>query len=81
MELEFIPGQYSVCKIAAPGPEILFYTAQPYCFIGKTDEEFSLVCQTEIAPEDIADREDGWCAFRITGTLDFSLIGILAPIA
>ncbi|MCQ2433216.1 MAG: ACT domain-containing protein, partial [Clostridia bacterium] len=31
--------------------------------------------------EDIADREDGWCAFRIIGTLDFSLIGILAPIA
>ena len=32
-------------------------------------------------PENTTDRDDGWRAFRIVGTLDFSLIGILARIS
>lgn len=53
----------------------------PFYFIGKTDEENSLVCITEDAPMDIIEREDGWKAFRIQGVLDFSLIGILSKIS
>jgi len=41
----------------------------------------SLVCPTDIVPENTTDRDDGWRAFRIVGTLDFSLIGILARIS
>lgn len=51
-----------------------------FCFIGKTDEENSLVCLTEEVPENTTEREDGWKAFRIVGILDFSLIGILSKI-
>jgi hypothetical protein len=50
-------------------------------FIGKTDEEISLVCATALVPPDACCREDGWRTFRIQGTLDFSLIGILARIS
>lgn len=53
----------------------------PFYFIGKTDEENSLVCITEDAPMDTIEREDGWKAFRIQGVLDFSLIGILSKIS
>ncbi len=49
-------------------------------FIGRTDEELSLVCPTDDAPHDTLAREDGWKAFRICGTLDFSLIGILSKL-
>lgn len=52
-----------------------------YCFIGKTDEEKSLVCLTNEAPSNVIRRDDGWKAFRIQGILDFSLIGILSKIA
>lgn len=52
-----------------------------FCFIGKTDEEISLVCRTEDAPENTTDRDDGWRGFRIQGTLDFSLIGILSKLS
>ena len=55
--------------------------SQPFCFTGATDEELSLVCPTDIVPENTTDRDDGWRAFRIVGTLDFSLIGILARIS
>ena len=52
-----------------------------YCFIGKTDEESSLVCITENVPPNVLKRDDGWKAFRIQGVLDFSLIGILSEIS
>ena len=52
-----------------------------FCFTGKTDEEISLVCKTEDVPENTLERDDGWKGFRITGVLDFSLIGILSKIS
>lgn len=51
-----------------------------YCFIGKTDEEKSLVCITRDVPANVMERDDGWKAFRIQGILEFSLIGILSKI-
>ena len=50
-------------------------------FIGKTDEELSLVCKTEDTPADTIERDDGWKGFRIQGVLDFSLIGILSKLS
>ena len=52
-----------------------------FYFIGKTDEEISLVCKTEDTPSETVERNDGWKGFRIQGTLDFSLIGILSKLS
>ena len=52
-----------------------------FYFIGKTDEELSLVCKTEDTPGNTIERDDGWRGFRIQGVLDFSLIGILSKLS
>ena len=52
-----------------------------YCFIGKTDEEKSLVCAAGDVPQNVIRRDDGWRAFHIQGVLDFALLGILAGFA
>ena len=52
-----------------------------FYFIGKTDEELSLVCKTEDTPLNTTNRDDGWKGFRIQGILDFSLIGILSKLS
>jgi hypothetical protein len=52
-----------------------------FYFIGKTDEEISLVCKTEDTPSETIERDDGWKGFRIQGKLDFSLIGILSKLS
>ncbi len=75
MELKKIAHSLTVCKVADISDIDL--TAEFY-FIGKTDEELSLVCKTEDTPEKTIEREDGWKGFRIRGVLDFSLIGILS---
>ena len=78
MELKKIDYRLTVCKVAEVSSinlEAEFY------FIGKTDEEVSLVCKTEDTPINTIEREDGWRGFRIQGVLDFSLIGILSKLS
>ena len=78
MIIKKIEHNFSVCKVKDYS-KINF--GSEYCFIGKTDEECSLVCITEDVPDNITEREDDWKAFRIQGILDFSLIGILSQIS
>ena len=78
MELKRLEYNFSVCKVTDYSKVDL---TQEFCFTGKTDEEFSLVCITENVPDNTTEREDGWKGFRIQGVLDFSLIGILAKIS
>lgn len=78
MEIKRITEDFTVCKVTDFSQ---VHLDTEYCFIGKTDEENSVVCRTEDVPENTIEREDGWKAFRIGGVLDFSLIGILAKIS
>ena len=78
MELKAIQENFSVCKVGDLSQVDL---EDRFCFIGKTDEELSVVCRTERVPGNTVSREDGWKAFRVEGELDFSLIGILARIS
>ena len=78
MKLEKLPWLLTVCKV--PSVRDIDLDAGCY-FIGKTDEELSLVCETDAVPASATDRADGWRAFRVSGTLDFSLIGILSAVS
>lgn len=77
MELKILDCPLSVCKVDSI--DRIDLSADIY-FIGKTDEELSLVCATGDVPAETLAREDGWRGFRIQGELDFSLIGILSRI-
>ena len=78
MQLQLNRDALTVCQVSS-------LNAISFCddlfFIGKTDEELSLVCKTASAPATALKREDGWRGFRITGVLDFSLIGVLSKIS
>ena len=78
IKLEKLDGEFCVSKVASE-KDIDFGAG--FCFVGKTDEELSLVCPTASAPKNALKREDGWRAFRVKGVLDFSLVGILAKIS
>lgn len=78
MRIKRIDTDFSVCKVADYSKVDL---ADDYCFIGKTDNEKSLVCPTQSVPDNTTERDDSWRAFRIEGALDFSLIGILSKIS
>ena len=78
IEIKRLNQDFSVCKVIDYS---LVNLNAEYSFIGKTDEEKSLVCLTSDVPPNVIERDDGWKGFRIQGILDFSLIGILSKIA
>ena len=78
IELEILSYKLTVCKV---GDVAEVNADSPFYFVGRTDEEISLVCKTEETPEGATERDDGWRTFRIRGVLDFSLIGILSGIS
>ena len=78
MELKRLEYDLTVCKVAAIA-DIDMTT--DFFFVGKTDEEISLVCKTDDTPIKTTERDDGWKGFRIQGVLDFSLIGILSKLS
>ena len=78
MELKKLEYKLTVCKLSHVNDIDM---SSEFYFIGKTDEELSLVCKTEDVPDKIIKRDDGWKCFRIQGVLDFSLIGILSKIS
>ena len=75
--IEPLSDTFSVCKVQDYS---MVNLEHPFCFAGSTDEEKSLVCPLSLVPQNATDREDSWRGFRIKGTLDFSLIGILSGI-
>lgn len=78
MKIKKLNEDFSVCKVADWSQVDL---TRGFCFVGKTDEENSLVCETRFCPANTTERDDGWKGFRIVSTLNFSLIGILSKIA
>lgn len=78
MNLKVLKQRFAVCKVTDLtqvnfNDEILF--------MGKTDEEISVVCEETSIPKNAEVCENGWCGFRIEGILDFSLTGILSKIS
>lgn len=78
MKIKVIKRGFTVCKVDDLG-KVDF--TDKYCFVGKTDEEISLICSTKHAPQETISRSDGWRGFRIQGQLDLSLIGVISEIS
>lgn len=78
MEIKRLEHEFSVCKVKDYS---MVDFANEFVFVGKTEEEHSLVCISGRVPENVTQCDDGWKAFRIQGILDFSLIGILSKIS
>ena len=75
MRLEKLRYDLTVCQVKD------LADVNDFLFLAKTDKELSVVCETAKVPENTINREDGWTAFRVEGSLEFSLVGILADLS
>ena len=78
MELQKLEHNFTVCKVETT-EQVDF--SREFVFLSKTDEEISLVCESEYVPSNATASEAGWKGLRIVGVLDFGLVGVLAKIA
>ena len=80
LTLEVLGPAFSVCKVAS-ARELAKLLETGTCFVARTADELSAVCETAVVPAQTLAREDGWRALKVAGPLDFGLVGILAKIA
>ncbi|MBP2303143.1 ACT domain-containing protein [Azospirillum picis] len=81
LTLAIVPELLAVAQLP-PGsglPDWLDWS-DPLVGATRTGEELSILCREDRVPDDVK-AERGWRAFRVEGTVDFSLFGILARIA
>lgn len=78
MKLRILEGPYTICKMKTIADAPL---DGEFVFVAKTDEELSLVCRTEQVPVETLEREDGWKSLGIIGTMEFTLVGVIAGIS
>jgi hypothetical protein len=82
LTLLVLPGELAVVRLPPDAhlPQWAFTAAPgPLWSMTRTREELSLVRAAEAVPSD-ARAERGWRAFRIAGTIDFALTGVLASV-
>ena len=80
MTFESLPGQYSVCRLAAQAEVPSWVVGEGFSSVTRTDRELSIVVPQNRVPPGIQ-AERGWSGFCIAGTLDFSEIGVLSSVA
>ncbi|MCL2864737.1 MAG: ACT domain-containing protein [Lachnospiraceae bacterium] len=78
MELQKITCDFNICKVSHID-QIDF--TQEFVFLSKTSDEISLVCETKHTPPNITKSEPGWKALKVSGVLDFGMIGVIAKIS
>jgi len=78
MKLQKINSEFTISKIT--NTDDVDFT-RDFVFLSKTDDEISLVCESSFTPSNVIISEPGWNALRITGVLDFGMIGVIAKIS
>jgi GNAT superfamily N-acetyltransferase len=80
-KLTLVPleGSYAVCRLDADAPIPTWVAGAPFVSITRTADELSVICREEVVPEGVR-CERGWACLRVAGTLDFSIVGVLASL-
>ena len=78
LQLILLPQTFAIARLPgdAAVPE---WAGGDLVSITRTAEELSIACRADDVPEGVH-CERGWRCFRVAGTLDFSLIGVLAAL-
>lgn len=73
---------YSVLKLDPTGPIPSLPARTDFWSLSSSYDELSLVCMKDQSPTaGVLERSDDWIAFRVAGTMDFTLTGIVAQIS
>lgn len=80
LTMKLIDESYGVCRLERDEVIPQWSQVGDFFSITRTSEELSIVCAEANIPGEVKCERD-WRVLKIEGPLDFSLIGILAPIS
>jgi hypothetical protein len=79
LPLVILPDRLAVCRLAANAPFPDWARPGYLLALVRTLDELSVVCEERLVPPEVR-AERGWRALQVQGSLDFSLVGVLAAI-
>ena len=80
LQLSEVVGNYSVVRFA-PGAGIpAWVQTSGFYSVTKTADELSVVCESRVVQPGAEKVEEGWRCFRVVGTMDFGLTGVMASL-
>lgn len=80
LKIRLLKGTYAVCQIKDTENILNCFDEKEFFSITKTEDEISVVMLQDKISSDVRVEKD-WRILKVEGTLDFSLIGILAKIS
>src|ERR1044072_8170468 len=80
LKLTVLPDTFAVCQLTPEAALPDWAVPGEFLSTTRTADELSIVCSQKAVPTDVKCEGD-WRCLQIAGTLDFSLIGILAALA
>ncbi|NLU32565.1 MAG: ACT domain-containing protein [Clostridiaceae bacterium] len=80
LPLSVLPDELSICRLPSDSPVPDWAWNGDFCSVTRTCSELSIVAVSRFIPGDVA-RESSFRAIKVEGTLNFSLVGILAEIS
>jgi hypothetical protein len=79
LELILLPDLYAVCRLNKDAPFPAWDAANNFFSITRTSNELSLVYPQYVVPDDVL-CERSWRCLKVVGTMDFSMVGVLAAL-
>jgi hypothetical protein len=76
LSLKILPDRMAICRFEPWAPLPDWIEKPGFYSITRTAEELSVVCSQERVPLE-AESETGWRCFQLSGSFDFSEIGII----
>jgi hypothetical protein len=77
LQLLFLGERLAVCKLDRADGIPSWATRNDFFSITRTHDELSVICPEASIPADVR-AEKGWRCFRVAGSMDFSVVGVLA---
>ncbi len=80
LTLEFLDGTYNVHRLPVDADIDQHLWELPFMSVTRTPDEISIVCAEEV-PLCSEQCSPGWRMFRVSGTLEHNLVGIIAKLS
>jgi|SRR6266542_1040377 len=78
LTLTLLASKLGICRLPADAA-IPAWLAGEFVSVTRTADELAVVCRVDAVPDGVR-CEKGWRCFRVAGTLDFALVGVLASL-
>tara|TARA_R110002072_G_scaffold59265_5_gene151002 strand:- start:2046 stop:2354 length:309 start_codon:yes stop_codon:yes gene_type:complete len=79
MQLLLLQARFAVCRLSSETAFPKLVQGSELVSLTRTSDELSVVCEEKLVPEDVR-SEPGWRCLKVSGSLEFSLVGILSSL-